>query len=85
MSTAAMAETNLGVDLIYYGTNPASFTMVQYKRFVDENGTAIYRPGNDGSFEREYETNACRRCTDRTQNDESYLHGDFGSTTVHVG
>lgn len=50
-----MAETNLGVDLIYYGTNPASFTMVQYKRFVDENGTAIYRPGNDGSFEREME------------------------------
>lgn len=73
----AMAETNLGVDLIYYGTNPASFTMVQYKRFVDENGTAIYRPGNDGSFEREMKRMRAVDARIERRTTEPYLHGDF--------
>jgi hypothetical protein len=40
-------EETLGVDLIYYSHHFHSFTLVQYKRMVDENGSVGYRPTSD--------------------------------------
>jgi hypothetical protein len=43
-------EETLGVDLIYYSHRFEAFTLVQYKRMVDENGTAGYRLKSDPNY-----------------------------------
>lgn len=46
-------EETLGVDLIYYNHRFQAFTLVQYKRMVDENGTVGYRPKPDPNYKAE--------------------------------
>jgi hypothetical protein len=46
-------EETLGVDLIYYSHHFEAFTLVQYKRMVDENGTIGYRPKSDPNYKSE--------------------------------
>lgn len=49
-------ERTLGVDLIYYNHRFDAFILVQYKRMTSvSGGPPEYRPGSDGSYEREME------------------------------